>query len=118
MDKNHVHTGVSLSTNTVNAQKATTLTGITLISIALCPMRSATLDQWGVANAITTDAVALKAPAMAYESLTATTMKISASESMEIGIRAITPGIENFSAPGVRNSVKYPENIGKSLSRH
>lgn len=64
------------------------------------------------------DAVALKAPAIAYESLTATTMKISASESIEIGIRAIKPGIENLSAPGVRNKVKYAENIGKSLSRH
>jgi myo-inositol-1(or 4)-monophosphatase len=37
---------------------------------------------------------------------------------MEIGMRAITPGIENFSAPGVLKSVKYPENIGRSLSRH
>jgi hypothetical protein len=45
-------------------------------------------------------------------------MKISASESIEIGIRAIRPGIENLIAPGVLNSVKYPENIGKSLSRH
>jgi hypothetical protein len=44
-------------------------------------------------------------------------MKISASESMEIGIRAITPGIENFIAPGVLIKVLYPENIGKSLSR-
>ena len=40
-------------------------------------MRSATRDQCGVAKAITTDAVALKAPAIAYESLTATTMKIT-----------------------------------------
>jgi hypothetical protein len=62
--------------------------------------------------------VALKAPAIAYESLTATTIKISASESIEIGIRAMRPGIENLSAPGVLNSVKYPENIGKSLPRH
>jgi hypothetical protein len=45
-------------------------------------------------------------------------MKISASESIEIGIRAIRPGIENLIAPVVLNSVKYPENIGKSLSRH
>jgi hypothetical protein len=64
-----------------------------------------------------TEAVALKAPAIAYESLTATTMKISARESIEIGIREITPGIENLSAPGVRNKVRYAENIGKSLSR-
>lgn len=28
------------------------------------------------------------------------------------------PGIENLSAPGVRNRVKYAENIGKSLTRH
>lgn len=118
MDTNQIHTGVSLSTKTVKAQRANTLMGMTLINMALWPMRSATLDQCGVARAITTDAVALKAPAIAYESLTATTMKISASESMEIGIRAITPGIENFSAPGVLNSVKYPENIGTSLSRH
>jgi hypothetical protein len=62
--------------------------------------------------------VALKAPAIAYESLTATTIKISASESIEIGIRAMRPGIENLSAPGVLNSAKYPENIGKSLPRH
>jgi hypothetical protein len=67
---------------------------------------------------MTTDAVALKAPAIAYESLTATTMKISASESIEIGMRAMSPGIENLSPPGVLNKVKYPENIGKSLSRH
>lgn len=118
MDKNQVQTGVSLRTRTVKMQKAVTFTGITRTSIALCPIRSATLDQWGVAKAITTDAVALKAPAIAYESLTATTMKISASESIEIGIRAIKPGIENLSAPGVRNKVKYAENIGKSLSRH
>ena len=56
--------------------------------------------------AIVTDATALSAPAIAYESLTATTMKISASESIEIGIRAMTPGIENLSAPGVRNKVR------------
>ena len=118
MDTNQIHTGVSLSSKTVKAQRAHTLMGMTLINMALWPMRSATLDRCGVARAITTDAVALKAPAIAYESLTATTMKISASESMEIGIRAITPGIENFSAPGVLNSVKYPENIGTSLSRH
>lgn len=69
-------------------------------------MRSATRDQCGVASAIVTDATALKAPAIAYESLTATTMKMSASESIEMGIRAITPGSENLSAPGVRNKVK------------
>ena len=85
---------------------AKTLIGITRTSIALWPIRSATRDQWGVANAIVTDATALKAPAIAYESLTATTMKISASESIDIGMRAITPGIENLSAPGVRNKVK------------
>jgi hypothetical protein len=62
--------------------------------------------------------VALKPPAIAYESLTATTIKISASESIEIGMRAMRPGIENLSAPGVRNRVKYAENIGKSLARH
>jgi hypothetical protein len=45
-------------------------------------------------------------------------MKIRASESIEIGIRAINPGIENLRAPGVLNSVAYPENIGKSLARH
>jgi len=118
IDTNHVHTGVSLSTKTVNTQKANTLTGMTLTNIALCPMRSATRDQCGVAKAITTDAVALSAPAIAYESLTATTIKISASESIEIGIRAIRPGIENLSPPGVLNKVKYPENIGRSLSRH
>jgi hypothetical protein len=43
-------------------------------------------------------------------------MKISANESIEIGMRAMRPGIENLSAPGVRNKVKYAENIGKSLS--
>jgi hypothetical protein len=68
-------------------------------------MRSATLDQCGVARAITTDAVALKAPAIAYESLTATTIKISASESIEIGMRAMSPGIENLRAQGKRNKV-------------
>ena len=35
MDTNQLHTGVSLSTKTVKAQKAITLTGITLTSIAL-----------------------------------------------------------------------------------
>jgi hypothetical protein len=44
-------------------------------------------------------------------------MKMSASESMEIGIRAMTPGTENRKAPGVANKVLYPENIGISLSR-
>jgi hypothetical protein len=102
---NHVHTGVSLSTKIVNTQKAKTLTGMTLTNIALCPMRSATRDQCGVAKVITTDAVALKAPAIAYESLTATTMKISARESIDIGMRAMRPGIENLRAPGKRNKV-------------
>jgi hypothetical protein len=78
---------------------------MTLINMALWPMRSATLDQCGVARAITTDTVALKAPAIAYESLTATTIKISASESIEIGMRAMSPGIENLRAPGKRNKV-------------
>jgi hypothetical protein len=58
-----------------------------------------------VAKAITTDAVALSAPANAYESLAATTMKIRANESIEIGIRAIKPGIENLRAPGKPKSV-------------
>jgi hypothetical protein len=71
-----------------------------------------------VAKAMTTEAVALSAPAIAYESLAATTMKIRASESIEIGMRVINPGIENLRAPGVLNSVAYPENIGKSLARH
>jgi hypothetical protein len=105
MDTNQIHTGVSLSTKTVKAQRAHTLMGMTLINMALWPMRSATLDQCGVARAITTDAVALKAPAIAYESLTATTIKISASESIEIGMRAMSPGIENLRAPGKRNKV-------------
>jgi hypothetical protein len=37
---------------------------------------------------------------------------------MEIGMRAINPDIENLRAPGVLTIVEYPENIGKSLSRH
>jgi hypothetical protein len=36
---------------------------------------------------------------------------------MEMGMRAITPGMENLRAPGVVIKVLYPENIGKSLSR-
>jgi hypothetical protein len=44
-------------------------------------------------------------------------MKISARESIEIGIRAISPGIENFIAPGVLIKTLYPESIGKSVSR-
>ena len=117
MQTNHVHTGALFKTKTVNNERPTTLIGITRTSMALWPMRSATRDQWGVAKDITTDAVALSAPASAYESLTATTMKISASESIEMGMRAITPGIENLIAPGVLIKVLYPENIGKSLSR-
>ena len=114
---NHVQIGASFKTKTVNKERPMTLMGITRTSIALWPMRSATRDQCGVAKDITTEAVALSAPANAYESLTATTMKISASESIEIGMRAITPGIENLIAPGVLIKVLYPENIGKSLSR-
>jgi hypothetical protein len=105
IDKNQVQTGASLRTKTVKIQKAITFTGITRTNIALCPIRSATLDQCGVAKAITTDAVALNAPAIAYESLTATTIKIRASESIEIGMRAMRPGIENLIAPGKRNRV-------------
>jgi hypothetical protein len=45
-------------------------------------------------------------------------IKIRASESIEIGMRAISPGIENPRPPGVLKSVAYPENIGRSLSRH
>jgi hypothetical protein len=33
-------------------------------------------------------------------------MKISASESIEMGMRAITPGIENLIAPGVLIKVR------------
>jgi hypothetical protein len=47
----------------------------------------------------------VSAPASAYESVAATTMKIIANESMEIGIRPIKPAVENFSAPGVRSKV-------------
>jgi hypothetical protein len=67
---------------------------------------------------MTTEAVALRAPANAYESLAATTIKIRARESIEIGMRAISPGIEKPRPPGVLKSVEYPENIGRSLSRH
>jgi hypothetical protein len=45
-------------------------------------------------------------------------MKIRASESIEIGMRAMSPGTEKPRPPGVLNSVEYPENIGKSLARH
>jgi hypothetical protein len=45
-------------------------------------------------------------------------IKIRASESIEIGMRAISPGIEKPRPPGVLKSVAYPENIGRSLSRH
>ena len=54
---------------------------------------------------ITIDAVALKAPAIAYEPFAATTIKISANESIETGIRPIIPVKENFIAPGVRKRV-------------
>jgi hypothetical protein len=70
-----------------------------------------------VAKAMTTEAVALSAPANAYESLAATTIKIRASESIEIGMRAMSPGTEKPRPPGVLKSVEYPENIGRSLSR-
>jgi len=83
--------------------------------IVRCPIRSATLDQYGVLADITIDAVALNAPAKAYESVAATTIKMSASESMEIGIRPIRAAIENFIAPGVRKRVVYAENMVVSL---
>jgi hypothetical protein len=60
-------------------------------------------------------AVALKAPARAYESVAATTIKISASESIEIGIRPMRPKRENFIAPGLRAKAEYAENIVGSL---
>ena len=63
----------------------------------------------------TIDAVALRAPANAYESLAATTIKIRASESIETGMRPIIAARENFIAPGVRKSVVYAENIVASL---
>jgi hypothetical protein len=115
--RNQLQTGARFKTKTVKRDNPITFIGITRTSIALWPIRSATRDQWGVEKAITTDAVALSAPASAYESLTATTMKMSASESIEMGIRAMTPGMENLRAPGVLIKVLYPENIGKSLSR-
>jgi hypothetical protein len=54
---------------------------------------------------MTTEAVALRAPANAYESLAATTIKMRARESIEIGMRAINPGTENLRAPGKRKRV-------------
>jgi hypothetical protein len=38
-------------------------------------------------------------------------MKISANESIDIGIRPMRAGIENLIAPGVRNRVVYAENM-------
>jgi hypothetical protein len=56
-------------------------------------------------------AIALKSPASAYESLAATTTKMRANPSMDIGIRPIKPAIENFIPPGVRKRVVYAENM-------
>lgn len=62
-------------------------------------------------------AVAIIGPAIAYESLAATTMNMSANESIEIGIRPMRPAIENFMAPGVRKRVVYAENMMMSLGQ-
>jgi hypothetical protein len=111
METNQLHTGDSFITRAIKSERPRILSGTTRINIFRCPMRSASLDQNGFAIEITMEATALSAPANAYELLTATTIKIRANESIEIGIRPMRPEIENFIAPGVRNRVVYAENM-------
>jgi len=112
---NQLHTGALFNTNIAKMLRPISLSGITRINIFPCPIRSEILDQYGVEMEITIEATALSAPAKAYESLTETTMKINANESIDIGIRPISAATENFMAPGVRNKVAYAENMSRSL---
>ena len=47
----------------------------------------------------------MRAPASAYESVAATTIKIIANESIAIGMRPIKPALENLNPPGMRRRV-------------
>jgi len=65
METNQVHTGASFITRAIKSERPRILSGTTRINIFRCPMRSASLDQNGLAIEITMDATALSAPASA-----------------------------------------------------
>ena len=70
------------------------------------PSWSAFRDQSGEKAALISAAPVEIAPANVYELVSCSTIKVTDKKVMEIGKRAINPGIENARPPGVAKSLR------------